>query len=246
MKSIWQIDTILPEYNALKGDISTDVLVIGGGIAGLLTAYLLKQNGIDCIVAEKRRICSGTTGRTTAKITAQHGLCYNKLLKRFGLEATRKYLLANTNALDRYAELCKDIECGFEYKDNYVYSVDDAELLYKEMEAFNNLGYGAKLCDSLALPFDTAGAVMFQNQAQFHPLKFLSSIVRSLTIYEDTFVREIYNGTAITDRGKISAKAIVVTTHFPFINKHGSYFLKLYQHRSYVMALKNPCELGAK
>lgn len=244
MKSIWQTDTVLPEYNALEGDTSTDVLVIGGGIAGLLTAYLLKQSGIDCIVVEKRRICSGTTGCTTAKITAQHGLCYNKLLKRFGLEKTRKYLLANTNALDRFAELCKGIDCDFEYKDNYVYSVDDVELLQKEMEALNRLGYGAKLCDSPALPFDTAGAVMFQNQAQFHPLKFLSAIARSLTIYEDTFVREIYNGTAITDRGKTSAKAIVVTTHFPFINKHGSYFIKLYQHRSYVMALKNACDVG--
>ena len=86
---------------------------------------------------------------------------------------------------------------------------------------------------------DTAGAVRFSDQAQFDPLKFVSCISGGLNIYENTFVREMIKNTAVTDYGKITAKRVVVTTHFPFITKHGSYFLKLYQHRSYVIALEN-------
>ena len=89
-----------------------------------------------------------------------------------------------------------------------------------------------------------AGALKFPNQAQFHPLKFVSAISKDLHIYEHTPVRELANTTAVTDHGKISAKKIIVATHFPFLNKHGSYFLKLYQHRSYVIALENAPDVG--
>ncbi len=74
MRSLWQSEVQLPEFPKLKGNIKTDVLVIGGGIAGILCAYFLTESGADCIVAERERICSGTTGNTTAKITFQHGL----------------------------------------------------------------------------------------------------------------------------------------------------------------------------
>lgn len=100
------------------------------------------------------------------------------------------------------------------------------------------IGEPAQIQTSLALPFETAGAVMFSGQAQFHPLKFLSALAKSLPIYENTFVQAVDGQTVLTSGGRITAKAIVVTTHFPFINRHGSYFLKLYQHRSYVLALQ--------
>jgi len=80
MESIWQKSVELPTFPKLNGDISTDVLIIGGGITGILTAYFLKQNGVDCILADKRKICQGTTGHTTAKITYQHGLIYHTRL----------------------------------------------------------------------------------------------------------------------------------------------------------------------
>ncbi len=239
MESIWQKDIQLPSYPKLNGDISTDVLIIGGGIAGLLTAYFLKQSGVDCIVAEKRRICQGTTGHTTAKLTYQHGLIYHKLLKNGGVEAAQKYLQANRLAFEKYTELCRKINCDYEYKNNYVYSVCDRKKLEQEMAALEKIGFSAQLCDKLALPFKTAGAVLFPNQAQFHPLKFIFGIINELKIHEDTFIQEIRQNTAVTDSGNITAKTIVVATHFPFINKHGSYFVKLYQHRSYILALEN-------
>ena len=239
MRSLWKATASLPEFPELVGDVRTDVLIIGGGIAGILTAYLLHEKGVRYVLVEKGRICSGTTGNTTAKITFQHGLIYDKILKSDGTEAARKYLEANRAAFDKYAELCGKTDCDYEIKDNYVYSTDDRRKLEKEVEALEKIGYIADLCENVPLPVKTVGAVKFPDQAQFNPLKFLSSVAEGLNIYENTFVREMRGNTAVTDKGKIRADTVIAATHFPFINKHGSYFLKLYQHRSYVIALEN-------
>lgn len=239
MESIWQKSVQMPTFPKLNGDISTEVLIIGGGITGILTAYFLKQNGVDCILVEKHRICSGTTGHTTAKITYQHGLIYHKIFKSGGAETARKYLEANQLAFNQYAKLCGKIDCDYEQKDNYVYSIGDRGVLEQEMSVLAKIDYPARFYEKLPLPFQTAGAVMFPDQAQFHPLKFISAIAQGLPIYENTFVKEMRGNTAVTNFGNITAKTVIVATHFPFINKHGSYFLKLYQHRSYVLALEN-------
>jgi glycine/D-amino acid oxidase-like deaminating enzyme len=93
------------------------------------------------------------------------------------------------------------------------------------------------MVDKLPIPISTDGAIHFSEQAQFHPIRFISQLVRDLEIYENTAVKQLVGCAAITDHGTIRARKIIVATHFPFINKHGSYFLKLYQHRSYVFAL---------
>lgn len=236
MESLWA-QAAMPQFSQLKGDTDTDILVIGGGIAGVLTAYFLQQSGVDYLLVEKDRICRGVTQNTTAKITAQHGLLYHKILRDRGTEIAQKYLRANQAALDTYARLCEQIDCDFERRDNYVYA-DDRRKLEDELHALQRLGYPAELRKKLPLPIQTAGAVKFPQQAQFHPLKFLAKIAEGLRIYENTVVREMIGNTAVTNGGRIHAKKVIVTTHFPFINKHGSYFLKLYQHRSYVIALE--------
>ena len=243
-KSVWHENTELPKFAALKENIKTDVLVVGGGICGILTAYFLHQKGVPYVLAEKNRICSGTTQNTTAKITFQHGLVYDKLIKSVGVEGAQLYLNANRLAFDKFAELCGDIECDYEIKDNYVYSVDNLPKIEKELSALNKIGYNAEFDSNIPLPIETIGAVCFRNQAQFNPLKFLSEISENLNIFENTFVRKMVGNTAITDYGKIYADKVIVATHFPIINKHGSYFLKLYQHRSYVVALENAQEVG--
>lgn len=238
MKSLWQ-ETKLPSFPSLEGDIHTDVLVIGGGLAGILTAYFLQKNNINYILVEKERICHGTTGNTTAKITFQHGLIYQKILKSNGLENAQKYLHIQKEAFDKYAELCQKIDCDYEVKNNYVYAQEDKYKLSRELRALDRIGYQqAKYCPSLPLPIQNVGAVQFPDQAQFNPLKFVSAIVSGLNICENTCVKEMEKNTALTDKGQIYAKAVVAATHFPLINKHGSYFLKLYQHRSYVIALE--------
>ena len=238
MDSLWRETVKLPRFEPLEGDFTTDVLVIGGGLAGLLCAHELTQAGLRCVVAEAGRICGGVTKNTTAKLTAQHGLVFHKLLKRFGAERARACLDANAAALDRIRALCQDIPCDFEEKSNYVYSLDNPRLLERELAALDRLGRPAALAKDLPLPFSVAGAVRFDRQAQFHPLKFAAAIAEKLPIFEHTRVLEVETGRAVTEHGAIKAEHIVVATHFPFLNKFGAYWLKLYQSRSYVLALK--------
>ena len=238
-KSVWSDETKLPEFQKLNGEIKTDVLIIGGGLAGILTAYFLKQKGIDYILVEGGRIASGITKNTTAKITSLHGLIYDKLIRDFGKEKARMYLESNQDALREYENLSKNIDCDFEKKNAYTYSLFDREKIEREVSAVNSLGFFAKFQIPTELPFETKGSIVFENQAQFNPLKFILEISKDLKIYENTFIRDITPKIAISDDAKIKAKKIIVTTHFPFINKHGSYFLKLYQHRSYVSAYEN-------
>ena len=220
MESIWQKGVNMPVFPKLQGDLKTEVLIIGGGMAGILTAYFLKQRGVECILVEKHRICAGTTGHTTAKITCQHGLIYQKLLRKEGLEPAQKYLQANRLALEQYGKLCRHLDCDYEIRDNYVYAVSDRKKLEQEMKALEKIGFHAELCSHPALPFPTAGAVKFPNQAQFHPLKFVAAIAEDLPVYEHTFVREMRGNTAVTDSGSIQAGQVIITTHFPFLNKH--------------------------
>lgn len=239
MISIWSEQSSLPSFPTLAGEFKTDVLIVGGGMAGILCAYMLESAGVDYLLAEADRICGGVTKNTTAKITVQHGMIYQKLIKDFGTEKALMYLKANENALKKYRGLCKNIDCDFLTKDNIVYSVDDFKKAEREKEAFERLGYSTELSDKIPLPVKIAGAVRVKNQAQFNPLKFVSAIAKDLNIYENTRVAEIRGKRAITEKGVISADKFIVATHFPFINKFGAFPLKMYQERSYAIALEN-------
>ncbi len=241
-KSVWQ-EVSLPSFPKLQGTHSTDVLVIGGGMCGLLCAWFLKHAGIDTILVEGKTIAGGVTGNTTAKITFQHGLIYDRLLREVGREKAGMYLQANRDALQEYQELCSRIPCDFEVSDSYVYSLEDRQKIEDEVKAVNTLGFPAEFCQQPGLPFSTKGAIRFRGQAQFHPLKFLAGIAGKLNIYENTFIRKIAGHTAWAEEGTIRARKIVVATHFPFLNRHGSYYLKLYQHRSYVSAYEHAMKL---
>lgn len=237
--SIWTENVTLPRFEPLQGDLCTDVLIIGGGLAGLLCAHALKEDGVDYALIEADRICHGVTRNTTAKLTSQHGLVYHKLLKRFGAEKARQYFRANEQALERYALMAQNIDCDFQWQDNVVYATDFTDKLVEEMSALDALGIPAEFVDNTDLPLKTAGGVRFHNQAQFHPLKFVSAMAKDLRIYEKTPAKAFVGNTVQTDWGTITAKKIIIATHFPMINKHGAYFLKMYQSRSYVLALEN-------
>lgn len=239
MNSLWQETAKRPEFPTLSGDFSTDVLVVGGGMTGLLCAYKLTRAGVDCVLVEKDRICAHTTGNTTAKITVQHGAIFDKMLRRFGVEQSRLYFAAQTAAMEEYRALAREIECDFEECDSYVYSLDDAARALREVAALLRLGAQAEFVSECELPFGVAGAVRLAGQGQIHPLKFAFAIAKNLRIFEHTKVQEFLPDGVLTNHGKIRAKRVVVATHFPILNKHGSYFLKMYQHRSYVLALKN-------
>ena len=205
-------------------------------MAGILIGYMLKQNGIDVILIDAAEMASGNTKNTTAKITSQHDLIYDKLISEFGEKKARQYAKANELAIKKYKEIIKErkIDCEFEEKSAYVYSLNEVENIKKEVEAANKLGISAEFVESINLPFEIKGAVKFNNQAQFNPLKFLKDISSDFVIYENTIALEIKENLVITNRGNITANNIVVATHYPIMNAPGYYFIKMHQERSYV------------
>ncbi len=239
MDSIWKKSARMPKFEKLEKDINTDVLIVGGGICGILTAYMLDSLGVDYVLVEAEEICTKTTANTTAKITSQHGLIYSKLTKEFNKSFARKYYEANENAIKEYDSLCKNIDCDYEKTSAYIYSTSGESEIVKELKALNCLGINAEYRTNCELPFEISGALEFKNQRKFNPLKFLSNISRGLNIYEHTRVCEIERTTAFTDGYSINANRIIVATHFPFINKYGMYYLKMFQERSHVIALKD-------
>ena len=238
-KSLWEDTCTLPHFEKLNNDIKTDVLIIGGGLAGVLTAYFLKQKNIDYILCEAKRIGSGTSGKTTAVLSAQHDVLYSDLIKKHSLEYAKLYLEANLKAINEFKKIANNIPCDFEICPSFQYSDKNAEQLKKEFSALKKLDFNPKLNDKNDLPVKADLSLGFPNQAQIHPLKFLGGIAKDLNIYENTKIEKVEGTTAFSEKNKIFAKRIVVCTHFPIINTHGLYFTKLYQKKSYVIALEN-------
>ncbi len=243
MNSIWNDNVKKYNFNSLEGDIKTDVLVIGGGMCGLLCAYMLKNAGVDCALAEQNEILSGVTEGTTAKITFQHGLIYDKILKKYGFESARLYYESQKSAFEKLKSIASGTDCDLKESDSLVYSLTGREIIENEAKALEALGCKTEVCEKTELPFKIKGAVKVFNQAHFNPLKFGYAIAKDLNIYENTKIKELNPHMAITDKGNIRAEKIIVATHFPFINKHGAYFMKMYQDRSYVLALENANEI---
>ena len=225
------------------GSSHRHVIVIGAGMAGILIAYYLKEQGIDVLVLEANEIASGQTERTTAKITSQHGLKYDKLIRTVGMKKAKLYAEANEAAIREYERLIRDqgIDCQFERLPAYLYSWQEKEALIKEAEAAVSLGIDAFFIGDVDLPFPVEGAVCFRNQAQFSPLAFLRHICAALEVWEHTKVIAVKGNKVITQDRVLTADKIVVATHYPLRNVPGFYFLRQHQERSYALALSG-CE----
>lgn len=248
MESLWrkQTGTLTSEEGASDAKLKEshwDVIVVGAGIAGLLTACYLKEQGKNVLILEADKIASGQTERTTAKITSQHGLKYSKLISKVGINKARLYAQANEAAIQEYERLIQKhgIECQFERVPAYLYTQKNEEILVKEAEAAASLGIDAFFTRETELPFPVKGAVCFRNQAQFSPLEFVRHICAELAILEQTKVTAVKGNQVITSNGVMTADKIVVATHYPILNVPGFYFLRLHQERSYVVALSG-CE----
>ena len=236
----------MPQYEKLTRIKKVDVTIVGGGLCGLLCAYFLKEAGVECLGS---RIASGTVRHAMAQVTSQHGLIYSRLLETLGEEKARMYFEANELALRKYRELAASIDCDFEERSSYIYSRTDKECIEREVRAASLLGMKAEFCETPELPFDTAGAVRFPNQAQMNPVKFLYGLVKDIeksdkvTIFEEMPVDDWINGTTWSGLYITIPKNIICATHFPFYKKAGGYNNKLYQNRSYIMALDHVPEL---
>ena len=240
MESIWCKTSDRKKRTALNNDIEVQAAVIGGGMAGILTAWQLEKAGIQTIVLEADRIGSGQTENTTAKITSQHGLFCHTFIEKKGKETAEKYVQANQRAVEEYKKIIREeqIDCDFVETGAYVYSTD-GEKLRQETDAAQSLGINASFESQVEIPVPCAGAVHFPDQAQFHPLKFIEALSGSLTVYEDSQVKEVEDNLIRTSCGSVRAEKIVFATHFPFLNFPGMYFARMHQERSYVLALDN-------
>lgn len=238
IKSLWTDTVTLPSFPTLTRDEKTKVCIIGGGMAGILCAYFLEQTGVDYILCEADTIGGGATAGTTAVISAQHDTLYQTLMKKFGYTKARLYLEANLHAVSTYKSLCKNIDCDFEEIPACLYSCESSPLMEDEAKALHALGYNARLLHEIPLPRPVLAAVEFPSQAQFHPLKFLAEIAKNLNIREHAKILALKPGLALAEHFSIAADKIIVASHFPFWNGCGMFFAKLFQRRSYVLAVE--------
>ncbi|MDQ4489296.1 FAD-dependent oxidoreductase [Sinomonas sp. ASV486] len=246
--SLWVATAEGTQYSRLEEDLEVDVAVIGGGIAGLTAAYELKRRGLTVAVLEGSRIGTGVTGSTTGKVTSLHRLAYTQLAADHGMEAARAYGQANEAALAYIAATveAEGLECGFRRVSNYTYAEAGGEHLAAvraEAELAARLGLPASFTTDVPLPFATQGAVRFEDQAQFHAMKYLQGLARAVdggdsVVVERTPVRAVHDGTpavAVTDHGTVRAREIVVATNVP-MGDGGRYSGRLTIHRSYIVA----------
>lgn len=238
--SIWTKTASMPAFPPLAGDERVHTAIIGGGMTGLLTAYFLRQKGIRALVLEADRLCSGQTGRTTAKITSQHDLIYADLIRRMGTDAAAGYARANEEAVAEYARIIDEgrIDCGFTPCDAYLYSTTESAPLEEEARAAQRLGIPAEFTRDTELPFPVAGALRFGGQARFHPLKFLQAIAGELDVREYARVQWVEDDCIHVGLNTVTAEHIVFACHYPFVNVPGWYFARMHQERSYVLALE--------
>ena len=240
MESVWTQSCEIGKREPLPGNQRTEAAVIGAGMTGLLTAYLLREAGLQVVVLEAGRMAGGQTGGTTAKLTSQHGLLYHQLILDLGEEDAALYAEANEKAIEACRDIIqkRNIACDFTDTFSCVYS-DHREKLEAEVQAAARLGLPASFVKDIPFPAPAAGAVRFENQAQFHPLRFLKALSEGLTVYEETPVRAVEGHRIQTDRGEVKAQYIIFACHFPFVNFPGLYFARMHQERSYVLALRD-------
>lgn len=243
-------DMDLPIFNKLIQDTEVDVAIVGGGITGITTGYLLAKEGVKVAIIEAGRILNGTTGHTTAKITAQHGLIYDELISHLGEEKAKLYYDAQMDALSFVRNTINElnISCDFSDQDAFIYAVSDEydSKVRTEADAYSKLGIDGELVSGIPFDIQTKSTLVMRNQAQFHPLKYLKSLVQAFVeaggiIYENTTAVDVEEGkqpkVVLRNGKKITGNHVIAASHYPFIDKKGMYFARMYVERSYIIAV---------
>lgn len=241
-QSLWQkTASFSSELPSLRSDLNCEAVVVGAGLTGVLTAWFLQKQGIDVVVLDSGVPGQNATAHTTAKITAQHGFFYANLIQSHGIENAKKYFYANQSSIDFFDDLIKSqsISCDFQKTDCYLYARSSSSAIRAELDALKAVGAGARYTRETELPFPISAALKLENQAIFHPLKFLYALIPHLRIFGNTAVKKLSNGTLITDYGIIKAKHIIFATRFPFFAFPGLFFSRMHQERSYSLSICN-------
>jgi glycine/D-amino acid oxidase-like deaminating enzyme/nitrite reductase/ring-hydroxylating ferredoxin subunit len=248
-ESLWLATTPTTDHGPLEDGMDVDVAVVGGGITGLTAAVRLKEAGRDVAVIEADRIVEGVTGYTTAKLTSQHGLIYDFLVSKFGGEAARQYARANEVAIDAVEERVESagIDCDFQRTPAYTYAVDESDIedVRAEVDAARDVGLPASFVEGGDLPVEAEGAIRFDDQAQFHPRKYLLAVAEAVHgdgsyVFEETRALDVDAGEPCeveTERGAVTADDVVVATHFPFDDRNG-YVARMHPKQAYLLAVE--------
>ncbi len=249
-KSYWIDSTEKTNYPSLKEDLTIDIAIVGGGIVGITSALLLQKEGLNVAIFEGNKIIQGTSGYTTAKITSQHSLIYDYLIKTFGFERAQQYGDANEKALKFIKNTIKNhsVSCDFEVLPSYVYTLEEEYIqkIEKEVESCQKLGLKARYKENLDLSLPIKASIEFKEQAQFHPRKYLLALAKEFVnlgglIYEDTRIIDLDEGSYIiltTEDGlKIKTNRVILTSHFPCYDGFGLYFTRLRPERSYIIGV---------
>ena len=250
-KSYWVESTNKTNYPKISENVNSDVLIIGGGMSGIATAYMLSESGLNITIVDADRIGMGVTANTTAKITSQHGLIYDYLLNSYNFDTAKAYLDSNEESIKNISNIInkENINCDFSYQDSYVYTCDKSNVskIVDEVSAVTSLGLKAEYVTECPLPFSIEAAIKFPKQAQFHPRKYILSLLpilekRGMQIFENSKVTDIkhINNTyeIYIDNCKISCKYLVMSSHYPIKNFPGMYFIKMYQDSSYAIGVE--------
>ncbi|WP_066295752.1 FAD-dependent oxidoreductase [Bacillus sp. FJAT-29937] len=249
-ESYWR-EAPLPSFGKLTEHTSVDIAIVGGGITGITAGSLLVKEGLKVAILEAGNILTGTTGHTTAKLTAQHGLIYDEFINHFGLERAKLYYEAEMGAIDfvRSQVQDKQIDCDFSDQRAIMYATSDqyAKKLETEMDAYEKLGINGNLENSIPFNINIKSALAMNNQAQFHPVKYLNTLLQDFVdaggiVYENTTAVDIGENdhpVVITRDGhRVKCKQVIVASHYPFIDIMGFYFARIYANRSYVLGIK--------
>lgn len=255
-ESYWIASTPPTSYPSLQDNIKTDILVVGGGITGITTAYLLQKEGFDVAIIDSGRIALSTSGNTTAKITSLHDLKYAGLIRKLGREGAEKYGVANESAIKLIENIITEnnIQCDFSHQPAYVYTQDDKNLekIEDEVNAAKLLGLPACFKPSIPVPITVEGAICFENQAQFHPRKYLLAMADIFvknggSIFENTTAIDIHEDrecmTSTRDGFTIISGKVIVASHFPFYDGGGLYSAKMFAERSYLLGVRSPVKI---
>lgn len=250
MKTTWQ-NLSLATLKAYSGENSSDVVIIGGGITGISTAYLLAKAGKSVIVVEKEELLQTTTAYTTAFLTSSIDTKLSDLKKIYGISTVKKIVDSHEQAINKIEEIIKDekIECEFTRVMNYsiAFKNETLEQLKKEKNILDDIGYKSRMVLPSIFPFKNFGALELKNQAKFHPLKYLVEIRKKaealgVQFFEHSEALSISGDKSITvkmTKGNIKTNDVVIATYNPFQEPLG-FVLKKGIYTSYVMELEVP------
>lgn len=256
MTSLWLADRPdVPAPTAVPGEPSADVVVVGAGITGLITAVLLARAGKDVLVLEARTVGAGATGNTTAKISLLQGSKLSKILDKQGPKLARMYLEGNREGQAWVLRHCENHGIDVQHEDAHTYAQSDAGIATAraEFEAARQVGLDVDWVDDADVPFPYHGGVRLRDQAQFDPMPLLDSLVAELAAHggrlaEGTRVRSVAGlganmrvkvSTSGDDETTVRTGQLVLATGIPILDR-GGFFARLKAQRSYCMAFDVP------